>query len=282
MARCDGSGDSADAPGAEAGGRGRLVRGAGVLGGVVTVLAGMSPAAQAVTAEPKVLGGERSDTSRAPWVVALTDAEGRQFCGGTLVRPGKVVTAAHCTVDQLTGVERPSEDLHVVVGRSDLRTDAGSEATVADVWRHPDYRDVQHGDDIAVLTLRDPLPQPTIDLVEPGDAESYRPGTRGTVYGWGRTAESGPSSPVLRSAEVPVAANAECAETYSEYDRSAMFCAGVPRGGVDSCAGDSGGPYVVNGRLAGVVSYGDGCGRPDTPGVYTRTSGYVPLLEGQL
>lgn len=281
MAQCDGSGNGADA-GARAGGCGRFVRGASVLGGVATVLLGMSPAAQAVTAEPKVVGGEPSDTGRAPWVVALTDADGQQFCGGTLVRPGKVVTAAHCTVDQVTGVERPPEELRVIAGRSDLRTDAGNATTVADTWRHPEYRDVQRGDDIAVLTLRDPLPQPTLDLVEPADGASYEPGTRGTVYGWGRTSESGPSSPALRSAEVPVESDAECQQTYSGYDRTAMFCAGVPQGGVDSCAGDSGGPYVVNGRLAGIVSYGDGCGRPDTPGVYTRTSEYVPLLAGQL
>lgn len=265
---------------------GRFALRAAIAGGVVTVLAGADPAVGAASAavapEPRVLGGAPSTTAEAPWAVALTDDRGQQFCGGTLVRPGKVVTAAHCTIDESSGADRPAAEIEVIAGRDDLRGTRGNRAEVAEVWQHPSFRDVEQGDDVAVLTLRDPLPQEQLELVDAADTGSYEPGTPGRIYGWGRTAESGSASDTLRSAEVPVAGDAECHDAYPGYDPERMFCAGLPEGGVDSCAGDSGGPYVVNGRLAGVVSYGTGCGRPDTPGVYTRLANYVPEIEAQL
>ena len=104
----------------------------------------------------------------------------------------------------------------------------------------------------------------------------------GRVYGWGRTGEWSASSSVLRSMDVPVSTDADCKSAYPQYDSAAMFCAGYPEGGRDSCAGDSGGPLVINGRLSGIVSYGNGCGRPDNPGVYTRVSAYSGKLAAQL
>ena len=86
----------------------------------------------------------------------------------------------------------------------------------------------------------------------------------------------------LCSAEVPLTGDAECRRAYPEYDGSTMVCAGVPEGGRDACAGDSGGPLVSDGRLIGVVSYGSGCGRAGSPGVYTRISGVAADLQGQL
>ncbi|GAB3275551.1 S1 family peptidase [Parasphingorhabdus pacifica] len=232
--------------------------------------------------QARVLGGAESSTAEAPWTVALIGETGAHFCGGTLVSATKVVTAAHCTVDPRTGETRDPESLQAVAGRTDLRTNEGFVGDVERVWVHPEYTDFSQGEDLAVLTLAEPLPQETLPLVEPGDAESYRAGTPGRVYGWGRTSEWSSSSPQLRSVEVPVVADADCKATYPEYDGAAMLCAGVPEGGRDACTGDSGGPLVVNGRLAGVVSYGNGCGRPNTPGVYTRVSTYSPEIATQL
>lgn len=258
-----------------------------LVGGVVTALSSALPATgiakpDAEAPRERVLGGVDSTTAEAPWVVALTDSVGRQFCGGTLVTQVKVVTAAHCAIDHTTGSPRSADELRAVAGRTDLRSDAGVIGAVQRVWVHPEYGGYDSGHDVAVLTLRDPVPQQPVPMVAAGDPAPYRPGTKGTVLGWGRIGETAPPSPTLRSVEVPVTTDADCQRAYPEFDPQTMFCAGVPEGGRDACQGDSGGPYVVDGRLVGLVSFGTGCGRAHTPGVYTRLSGDVGEVAQQL
>lgn len=254
-----------------------------VLGALVAAtLTGLHPTGEALGAQARIVGGEPTTVDQAPWMVALVDSSGRQFCGGALVRPAKVVTAAHCTLSQGSGSGIAASDMRVVAGRTDLRTQRGRVAEVTDVWRHPEFGGVAKGEDVAVLTLREPVARRTLPMVQPGATAPYRPGTSGRVYGWGRTSESGSPSPVLRSVRVPVVANRDCADAYPSFDGAAMFCAGVPKGGRDACAGDSGGPFVINGRLAGVVSYGTGCARAGYPGVYTRMATYADEVAAQL
>ncbi|GAA0519240.1 serine protease [Saccharopolyspora subtropica] len=254
------------------------------IGGAATVLAGVHPwvASAAEWPEARVLDGSPATTDEAPWVVALTDEHGRQFCGGTLVTPIKVVTAAHCATNLLDGAMRQPEELRAIAGRTDLRTQQGVVSEVERIWVHPAYRGYTSGDDLAVLTLRAPLPQPPLPLVGRGETAPYRPGVVGRVYGWGRTSESGPPSDTLRSVDVPVVGDETCRTAYPNFDAHSMYCAGIPEGGRDACAGDSGGPMVADGRLIGVVSYGTGCGRPNTPGVYTRLANYADELDQQL
>ncbi|MEV0704646.1 serine protease [Saccharopolyspora sp. NPDC050389] len=247
-----------------------------VVTGAVTALAGLHPVAASAEEQPeaRVLGGADVATDDAPWAVALTDKYGRQFCGGTLVSPIKVITAAHCMVAPMTGGKRTPDDLRAIAGRTDLRTERGTVGEVEEIWVHPGFRDYTSGDDVAVLTLRTPMPQRPLEMVREGETAPYRPGTMARVYGWGRTSESGPPSDTLRSMEVPVTTDETCRTAYPNYDGRSMFCAGFPEGGTDACGGDSGGPIVADNRLIGVVSYGTGCGRPNTPGVYTRLSSY--------
>ncbi|MDA3643570.1 serine protease [Saccharopolyspora indica] len=255
-----------------------------VITGAVAALAGMQPSAAGAAEDPqaRVLGGTEATTEEAPWLVALADDQGRQFCGGTLLTPVKVVTAAHCMQEPLTGGPREPQRLRAIAGRTDLSTADGTVAEVDRVWVHPGFRGYTSGDDVAVLTLRRPMPQPLLEVVDQGETEPYRPGTVGRVYGWGKTSESGRPSTTLRAVDVPVTTDEACRAAYPNYDPRSMFCAGVPEGGRDACAGDSGGPIVADNRLIGVVSYGTGCGRPNTPGVYTRLSSYADELAAQL
>ena len=240
------------------------------------------PTAGAPAPQARSVGSGETSAGAAPWAVALTDDNGNQFCGGTLVTPVKVVTAAHCTYDQSTNQPRPIESLRAVTGRADLRTTAGESHQVDRAWTDPDYQGFTQGRDVAVLTLSDPAPERPLPVVGQGETAPYTPGTRGRIYGWGRTSESAPSSPVLRSVGIPVAEAPYCKHAYPEFDPRGMFCAGLPQGGKDACGGDSGGPYVVDGRLVGIVSYGTGCGRPGYPGVYTKLSAYADEVRGQL
>lgn len=226
---------------------------------------------------PYIVGGQRASIADYPWTVYLTGPGGRQYCGGALAAPNKVVTAAHCVAPHR------SADLNVVAGREDTRTNAGTVSGVAKIWLHPRFQQHVQGEDVAVLTLDRELPQQTIPVAGSADAELYRPGTPATVLGWGAESEGGQPAGVLRKANPTVLDDQVCGNGYGgNFDATAMLCAGKVSGGIDACQGDSGGPLVAGGKLIGVVSWGIGCGRPNQPGVYTRLSTYHSELANEL
>ncbi|MEU2799965.1 serine protease [Streptomyces sp. NPDC007117] len=245
-------------------------------------------------AESVIVGGRPAPVADSPWVVALSSrdrfggARSGQFCGGVAVAPTKILTAAHCLSDEaLGGPATRVKDLLVIAGRERLSDVGGREIPVRRIWVNPAYDPVSNAGDLAVLTLSGALPEgTTLPMARSGDA-AYRAGTAADVYGWGDTTGSGTYSSVLRSARVQVLPDADCARAYpggreGTYKASAMLCAGEPVGGRDACQGDSGGPLVARGRLIGLVSWGSGCGRPGSPGVYTRVSAALEWAAGRL
>ena len=107
-------------------------------------------------------------------------------------------------------------------------------------------------------------------------------GTRALVYGWGDVTGAGDYPRGLRAARVRVLPDALCEEAYpgggeGRYLADSMVCAGEREGGRDACQGDSGGPLVAQGKLIGLVSWGNGCGRAGSPGVYTRVSDIIRI-----
>ncbi|MFE4588933.1 S1 family serine peptidase [Streptomyces laurentii] len=235
-------------------------------------------------ADSVVVGGRPTRTADAPWVVALSSrarfgsARAGQFCGGAVVAPTKVLTAAHCLGSEVLGGE-PWElpDFRVIAGRTALRGDGGREVRVTSTWVNPEYDPAAGSGDLAVLTLERALPASYVIDVAAADDPALAPGTAADVYGWGDTTGDGTYARSLRAARVRVLPDATCERAYPgglgvEYRRETMLCAGDPRGGRDACQGDSGGPLVARGRLIGLVSWGSGCGEADSPGVYTRVS----------
>jgi secreted trypsin-like serine protease len=244
--------------------------------GLAAALTLAGTTASAHEAEPQVVGGSRVSIGDYPWVVQITNSSGFQFCGGTLVTPRKIVTAAHCVVRQT------APGVRVVAGREDKESGDGILAGVTAIWVHPDFRDVTSGSDIAVLTLDTAMPYQTLPLATQSDATIYTPGTLGTILGWGRTSEGGPASRYLLGAQVPLTNDSTCLSAFPQYDPTSMVCAGYPEGGVDACQGDSGGPLMIAGRLAGITSWGSGCAQPGKPGVYTRVATYAALLQDEV
>ncbi|MER5552326.1 trypsin-like serine protease [Streptomyces sp. NPDC002793] len=244
------------------------------------------------TVDPKIIGGVAAPITEAPWMVQLhyyddkgtvdeADDEG-YFCGGTLVAPAKVLTAAHC-VDGLDW-----ETNGAVLGGTTQLPEAGDlhGGTATGVWRqwvHPDYDDAGFDHDVAVLTLGSALPYETLQPAASGDTARYGAGTPATVYGWGRTSStSNDISPVLLKASVPVQADSACSGYFgSDFVPGKMVCAGQAASGQDTgtvspCNGDSGGPLVVNGRIAGVVSWGvTDCVASGAYGVYAKTATFA-------
>jgi len=265
----------------------RLLRLAGV---AAAVLATVGVAASITSAnadqgpaevQPKIIGGEPTTTDENPFMVALTTPDGFQFCGGTIVAPTKVVTAAHCTEGSSPA------DIQVVAGRTDLTGGGGNVAGVTNIWIHPAWDSGALINDASVLTLDQALPQAPLALASPADSDLYAAGANSTVYGWGVTESGGPSD-VLRKVSVPVTSDDACAASYpGSYDPGSMVCAGLPEGGKDSCQGDSGGPLegvTADGtrKLIGIVSWGQGCAEPNFYGVYGRVSAFHDLIQEQI
>lgn len=254
---------------------------------VVLPLTAPAPA----VADGVVVGGRPVQVADHPWVVAVASRDrfggtrSGQFCGGAVVGPRTVLTAAHCMSEDVLGIP-PNDvpDLKVIAGRGDLRTDTGREVTVRRVTVNEEYDSVTNSGDVAVLSLAKPLPESSVVPMARKGSAAYEPGTTASVYGWGDTTGAGDYARSLRAARVRVLSDRVCEEAYpgsidGKYLADSMLCAGEPQGGRDACQGDSGGPLVARGRLIGLVSWGSGCGQAGNPGVYTRISEVLPLVS---
>lgn len=258
------------------------------------VLAAAAAAIPLVTAAPAaadrvVVGGFPVDVSQSPWTVAVSSRDrfggtrAGQFCVGAVVGRSTVLTAAHCLSPEVLG-STPDQvsDLSVIAGRTDLTSSHGREIAVSGAWVNPDYDGDTNDGDFAVLSLAEALPaSAVIGMAGAGDP-AYAPGTRALVYGWGDVTGAGDYPQGLRAARVRVLPDTLCEEAYpgggeGRYLADSMVCAGEREGGRDACQGDSGGPLVAQGKLIGLVSWGNGCGRAGSPGVYTRVSDIIRI-----
>ncbi len=249
------------------------------------------------TDDGRIVGGREADPGEWPWQVAIVqrgaDTFNGQFCGGSLISRDWVLTAAHC-VDFLT-----PNDVDVAAGIHNLvMPDPGFlRVGVAEIVINPGW--FGSGDsDLALLRLASPIDERPaaagalpIAFIDPAPAGSPAfVGLTSVVTGWGNTLgqpdPGGINFPeALHEVEVPVVSNEYCNSVYYGGITDNMLCAGLMRGGADSCQGDSGGPLVVfddaagSWLLAGIVSFGQGCGIPGVPGVYTRVSPFADWLR---
>ena len=118
-----------------------------VVSAIAAVVGLLTTVPSSADVTPFVVGGTRATISEYPWTVYLASTSGSQFCGGTLVKGNKVVTAAHC----VSG--RSAASTRVVWGREDKQSTAGIVASVTRIWVHPSYTSASSGSDVAVLTL---------------------------------------------------------------------------------------------------------------------------------
>ncbi|XP_032681410.1 proclotting enzyme-like [Odontomachus brunneus] len=241
----------------------------------------------------RVVGGEASLPGRWPWMAAifLRGLTGTEFwCGGTLVGPRHILTAAHCTRDSRHDAFSVRQ-FTVRLGDIDLKRDdePSSPATypVKVIHTHPNYVRQSYYNDIAVFELGKPVRKSPYVIPICLPQKQYREemfiGARPTVVGWGATYYGGKESTIQRQAVLPVWRNEDCNRVYSQPIDKNYLCAGYTQGGKDACQGDSGGPLMLKlesrWTQIGIVSFGNRCGEPNYPGVYTRVTEYINWID---
>lgn len=234
------------------------------------------------------------DTHHWPWQVLIEYSGNDMLCGGTLIRPDYVVTAAHCLHSSYYGnyVEVETESLIVKVGVYN-RSKAEPHQQLLKVRHytfHKSYRFSSRDNDIALLKLLHP-----VRLTEhvglaclPSRSAEPPSGTLCTITGWGHLQYNAGWSPdVLHTAQVPLVSLSTCRTIShnSQLTRN-MLCAGWAEGGPDACQNDSGGPLVCpipdspeRWALYGVVNFGTGCGSPGEYGVYARVTQHLTWIN---
>ncbi|MFM9125440.1 MAG: trypsin-like serine protease, partial [Actinomycetota bacterium] len=222
----------------------------------------------------------RIPTTGTPTPAWAVIAERGAACTGTVIAPAVVLTAAHCTMDQLriapiAGIARPG-----VIDALDGSTERDWD--MADLLPHPGYDPNTYRNDVALVVLESSTGTPAMPLIAPWQDGLVVGGAPAGIAGWGLTVDGGSSPRYLQEASVPVISDADCvrdmpAEFRPILDPVSMLCAGDLPAGIDTCQGDSGGPLTLT--IAGTrTMIGDTSWGPNPcasgPGVYGRMSAF--------
>jgi len=231
------------------------------------------------TIKPRIINGTQVSQDDETWrfIVAIQEYGG-QYCGGSLIAPNWVLTAAHCLSDD-NGNPLVST-VHDSVGTASYNLLSMVNIDVKRFIVHPGFNLNTMDNDIALIELDtnitnvSPIAYDTVHLLISG--------IQTKVAGWGNMSTVNDIYPNdLRAALTPIVDFNQCnaSNSYDGELTQNMICAGYFESNRDSCYGDSGGPLIVDNTLVGIVSWGGDCAEDGFPGVYTKVQNYTSWIE---
>ncbi|CAH1374004.1 unnamed protein product [Tenebrio molitor] len=246
--------------------------------------------------EEKIVGGADVGYYKYPWYAVLRTHNTQLVCAGSLIGPKTVLTVAHCykpwfqsVADGFTTFE---EIYEIVLGVYNVCISEKTQKTFAaeKVIIHEKYTNVSAYHDIALIILN-------------GTARDYTPiclpkpvqtlPSNGIAIGFGKESHSATTLPCnMREVQLKICSDEECRDMFQKNNETIdeavnILCAGDLQGGKDTCQGDSGGPFQTTDEdgkyiVTGLVSFGFGCARNGTLGIYTYVANYTEWIEEKI
>ncbi|KAM6042935.1 mast cell protease 1A-like [Theristicus caerulescens] len=229
----------------------------------------------------RIIGGREAKPHSRPYMAYLSigSESGRSQCGGFLVRPDAVLSAAHC----VAGKTKLNITVTLGAHNIDKREPSQQKFHVHHWVIHPNYSEDTLENDIMLLKLKSKakLTKEVSYIRLPSHNERVEPGTLCKVAGWGWTSTTREKTSVLMEVDLKVQSEKVCEKSFKRnYLQLSMICAGDEDGKKSTFRGDSGGPLVCNGKAHGIVSYG---GKKSIfPKVFTRMSYFEPWIRKEL
>lgn len=192
-------------------------------------------------------------------------------CGGSIISKSWILSAAHCV---------QSLEAKSLIRAGSVKSWGGKAFKIKRTVVHPKWNDYFHTYDFALFELSTPLPYNyAVQPIQLPVAQSEVPeGSNVTVIGWGRITEDGPVSENLMMTSLTTINRAQCQERLIHDTITPVHICAIGYE-TDACQGDSGGSLFYDSTIVGVVSFGDGCARPDKPGVYANVAQVVDWIK---